>query len=382
MTRITEQVEALREQVQPQWNDERAARVYAGIGQLRRRRIVGRAGVSLGMAAAAAVCVAVWGGSSESAPMAAKSPASTPEVASSTADAHKLRLADGSVARLFGSHSELEVLDNTAGRVELALHAGRAKFDVVPNPDREFIVQAGNVRIVVIGTIFEVERTQGRVRVAVQRGRVRVEAPSGVRMLTRGQARLFEQAVVAPIAPAPVAEPVAPVAAIEEAPPPVRQLRARKRRVRGAGWRSLARAGDYEGAFAALQAGSRVENSASALMDAADASRLSGHPMEAVKYLERVGTVHAGSPQAPLAAFTLGRVLLDRLGQPHRAARAFRLARELSPRGSLVQDALAREVESLSKAGAALEANRRARLYLRTYPRGRRLRAVQLYGGL
>lgn len=391
MTRVSEQVDAMREHVQPQWDDERAARLYTGIGQLKRRRTVGRAGAGLGVVAAAAMFV-VWGGSLESASRTVASAAptrvvpsvhSTPAVA---AEGHKLRLADGSVAQLFGSHSELEVLDNTAGRVELALHAGRAHFDVVPNTEREFAVQAGDVRVVVIGTVFEVERTGERVRVAVQRGRVRVEAPSGVRMLETGQARLFEQAADVARAQDVADEPVEVVeeAEVTETRTGAVQRRGRKRPsvARDAGWRSLAQAGDYEGAFAALQTGSAVENSGDALMDAADAARLSGHPRAAVKYLERVNSAHSRSPVAPLAAFTLGRVLLDRLGQPHKAAKAFRRARELSPGGSLVQDALAREVEALSKAGATLEANRQAREYVRRYPQGRRLRAVQLYGGL
>jgi transmembrane sensor len=75
-------------------------------------------------------------------------------------------------------------------------------------------------------------------------------------------------------------------------------------------------------------------------------------------------------------------VYLDKLGQPDRAAAAFELARTLAPNGSLAQDALAREVEALSKGGSAQKAYLRALEYLQLYPTGRRLRAVQLYGGL
>jgi transmembrane sensor len=117
-------------------------------------------------------------------------------------------------------------------------------------------------------------------------------------------------------------------------------------------------------------------------MDAADAARLSGHPSNAVRYLESVVDRHARSPVAPLAAFTLGRVYLDQLGQPSQAAAAFERARKLSPHGSLAQDALAREVEALSKGGNAQKAYQRALEYLKRYPSGQRLRAVQLYGGL
>jgi len=49
------------------------------------------------------------------------------------------------------------------------------------------------------------------------------------------------------------------------------------------------------------------------------------------------------------AAFTLGRVLLDELGRPSEAVDAFPLAR--SSGGPLAEDALAREVEALSRAG-------------------------------
>jgi transmembrane sensor len=58
------------------------------------------------------------------------------------------------------------------------------------------------------------------------------------------------------------------------------------------------------------------------------------------------------------------------------------MARQLAPAGSMAQDALAREVESLSKAGNAHQAFVRAREYIERYPGGRRLRAVQLYGGV
>jgi transmembrane sensor len=109
---------------------------------------------------------------------------------------------------------------------------------------------------------------------------------------------------------------------------------------------------------------------------------LSGHAEASVSYLRRVLREHGRSPVAPLAGFTLGRVLLERLGQPSEAAEAFALARSSAPNGSLAQDALAREVEAWSKAGKSHEAYQRAQLYVQTYPNGRRLRAVRLYGGL
>jgi transmembrane sensor len=151
---------------------------------------------------------------------------------------------------------------------------------------------------------------------------------------------------------------------------------------RGASWRSLSQSGQYEAAFESLKKDHAVEDDPATLMDAADAARLSGHPEHAVEYLAQVVSRHPKSPVAPLAAFTLGRVYLDKLGQPDRASDAFALAQRLAPNGSLAPDALAREVEALSKGGNAHKAYLKAQEYLKRYPNGQRLRAVQLYGGL
>jgi transmembrane sensor len=118
------------------------------------------------------------------------------------------------------------------------------------------------------------------------------------------------------------------------------------------------------------------------LLFAADVARLSGNPQLAVPRLERVVRAHAGDSRAPLAAFTLGRTLLDGLGRPREAADAFARARRLSPSGALAQDALAREVESWSRAGEASLAHQRALDYLKLYPGGRREKAVRYHGGL
>jgi transmembrane sensor len=118
------------------------------------------------------------------------------------------------------------------------------------------------------------------------------------------------------------------------------------------------------------------------LLLAADVARMSHHPAQAVDPLRRAVGSHRSDPRAPLAAFTLGRVLLDELGRPREAADAFADARALAPGGPLAEDALAREVEAASRAGDASRANARAQLYVTTYPSGARIRSVRRYGGL
>ncbi|MEO7092617.1 MAG: hypothetical protein ABI175_05150, partial [Polyangiales bacterium] len=90
----------------------------------------------------------------------------------------------------------------------------------------------------------------------------------------------------------------------------------------------------------------------------------------------------SGDPRAPLAAFTLGRVLLEELGQPGQAAEAFAKARALGGAGPLAEDALAREVEAWWRAGATDKAHERAEEYVKVYPKGLRIRSVRKYGGL
>jgi transmembrane sensor len=133
----------------------------------------------------------------------------------------------------------------------------------------------------------------------------------------------------------------------------------------------LVKAGEFDAAWAEIEklGTEGLGKSAGELMDAADAARLSGHPKKAVPILERVLADHPKSPEAPLAAYTLGKLQAKR--QPARAARAFAKARKLAPKGPLAEDALAHEVEALRAAGRESEAEARAAEYRAQYPGGR-----------
>jgi transmembrane sensor len=93
--------------------------------------------------------------------------------------------------------------------------------------------------------------------------------------------------------------------------------------------------------------------------------------------LRRLLLEHRADARAPLAAFTLGRILLMELAQPGEAALAFAEVRALAPAGPFAEDALAREAEAWNKAGDAGKAAARAREYLRLYPHGRRAGSLQ-----
>jgi transmembrane sensor len=250
----------------------------------------------------------------------------------------------------------LEPIPDRHGR-GFALLAGGARFSVPHDTERTFVVTAGDVFIEDLGTTFTVRYIEGdRVAIAVEEGRVHVRAAATDTDISAGGT--LEVPVSATVSPEKRAARVGP------------------------SWRPLAERGQYSEAHEALRkAGpSAVRDDVADLMLAADAARLSGHPADAVPYLERAVSGHPSAPHSALAAFTLGRVLLDELHRPKQAMEAFARARAAG--GPLAEDALAREVEAASRAGDAAHSRDLALLYRRLYPNGRRAKAVSKFSGI
>jgi len=82
-------------------------------------------------------------------------------------------LADGSRLTL-NTDSRLRI-DMGANDRRVELRQGEAFFEVAKDPLRPFVVEAGDKRIVAVGTAFSVRRSGSDVRVLVSEGRVRVE---------------------------------------------------------------------------------------------------------------------------------------------------------------------------------------------------------------
>jgi transmembrane sensor len=245
-------------------------------------------------------------------------------------------------------------------------------------------VRAGDVRVRVLGTTFSVQQLpSGQTQVLVERGRVEVAWLGGATVLQAGQGGTFPPAVEAegdPGAPSASAFPAKPS---PPAPPPSAPG---ARGGSGSGsedaWRKDARAGDYGRAYEELHAGGpeAVRDDAADLMLAADIARLSGHPEDALRPLRAVCDRHSGDRRAPVAAFTLGRVL-DDLGRPAEAAAAFQRARVLWPAGPLAEDALSREADAWHRAGRTGAARAAAAAYLAGYPSGRHVAAMRTIVG-
>ncbi len=97
------------------------------------------------------------------------------DYSTSTAQVRDIRLEDGSIVHL-GADSAIEVSFEPAAR-RVRLLSGEAYFEVEPNPARPFQVEAKNVETTVLGTAFNVQMMSNGVAVAVNHGRVGVEAP-------------------------------------------------------------------------------------------------------------------------------------------------------------------------------------------------------------
>jgi transmembrane sensor len=149
-------------------------------------------------------------------------------------------------------------------------------------------------------------------------------------------------------------------------------------------WRDLATQGEYAAAYEKLGAGGIAARVRTAdldqLMALADVARFSGHPSDAAPPLRRAIAEHAKDPRAALAAFTLGRLHLDSLGNPSAAARAFREALSLGVPQALVEDAYLRLMEADAKAGDREAAHRVWQEYVEKFPQSPRRAVADRWG--
>ena len=255
--------------------------------------------------------------------------------------ASQTELSDGSIIDL-APGSRLEVLENTAKTFVSILRTGSGTFAVRPGGPRRWTVEAGLATVEVAGTQFTVTRTPGSVEVSVEHGIVLVRSEliqDRVQRLTAGEHLAIH-------APGPEPIPSLPVA-----PSRTRQS-----------------------ASAPHRADSTVNPvpppSLSELLEQADERRRQGDVRGAEAALRAALATHANEPQAALAAFTLGKLLLDVAGRPGDAAQAFARCLALSPPSALAEDALYRLAEAQARAGQAEAAGVTARQYQSRYPNG------------
>jgi len=270
--------------------------------------------------------------------------------------------------------AELDLLESSATKLVLALRRGRARFDVRPHGPRTWQVECADVTVQVVGTAFVVERAAAEVRVSVERGVVLVRGqgvPDRVQRIG-ARARFVARDASVPAAPAEATprgklEPDGVTHSVEPS------------------WREAARRRQWNSAWSTLRSDGLIQQTRRAdrvedLLLLADVARLSGHPQDAVAPLQRVSE-RSRDARAGLAALMLGRLRLDELDEPRRAAADLARALDLGLPGTLEQDARARIVQAYGRAGMREQARAAAAEYHRRFPRGARAEEVERWSG-
>ncbi|HEX7478898.1 MAG TPA: FecR family protein [Polyangiales bacterium] len=284
-----------------------------------------------------------------------------------------------------------KLVTRSSGGTLLALDLvqGFARFDVTPHGPRRWQIAAGAVQVEVLGTSFSVQRTAAQVRVAVERGLVRVSGPgvpSGEQRLAAQQALVVTQPLTQAAGAATAVEhdsradqPVAAEPSLAGAAP-----------VADGAWRAAIQravsAHQYARAYAVLGAAGYTRGALAArpvadLLMLADVARLSGHVREATLPLIQITEHHADDARAALAALTLGRIFCNQLSEPVKAAAAFELALALGLPDGLAEDGQARVVEAYVKSNRMQLARQAAVRYRARFPHGQQRAKVDAWAG-
>jgi transmembrane sensor len=258
------------------------------------------------------------------------------------------------------------VLTNESNRFVALLDHGRAHFDVRPGGPRSWQIETSRATVEVVGTAFVVDADDHRLVVEVERGIVIVRGervPGRVVRLTAGQHIGIEDPVVKTAAiPATPAVPVAPVAVAPAPVPPPPPVAVAERQPPAVHAPPV----QHVPPVAVAPSGSEL----AAAMTEADTRRANGDAAGAAAVLETALATARDAESKGMAEFTLGRLYLEQLGQPDRAAETFARMIALGQPLGLLEDAHARRIMALVKAGRRDEASAALADYDRAYPHG------------
>ncbi|HKO51490.1 MAG TPA: FecR domain-containing protein [Polyangiaceae bacterium] len=258
-------------------------------------------------------------------------------------------LGDGSSVKL-GSQSEVQVRSGRSSAISLQLARGELWCDVTHREERKFNVVAGDVEVRVVGTQFKVKTTAGsspRVEVNVTRGVVEVVSarrPGIVARVAAGQSWIQEAEVV-------VSQPDPAKAAGSDSVEPAKR-------------------------DAPQPSATPVARSGRELFEKAGESRRAGDAAAAAHAYEELLRLHPGDGRASLAAFELGRLRMDRLGDLSGAIAALERAVAMNIGPSFREDALARLVSAYASQGNLAACKRARDRYSSSYPAGVHAAAV------
>jgi transmembrane sensor len=284
------------------------------------------------------------------------------------ADRMSVSLVDGSKLTL-DPNSRVTVQDRSPSAVKLVVERGRLACDVTHRPGRSFVVVASGVEVRVVGTRFSVssERVNDAVRVGVQVERGVVEVRTGgesgaVTRVSAGQSWSQHTTARSAISE-PHAQGVAPAgsASADESESAPREAT------------SISPSATPTVSSRALPAATPASSSARnarELFEQATGLWREGRAQEAAQAYQTLLSTYPRDARAGLAAFELGRLRMDRLGDLPGALRALERAVTLAPSAGFREDALARVVRASAALGNARRCASAREQYLRDYPQG------------
>jgi transmembrane sensor len=233
-------------------------------------------------------------------------------------------------------------------RVESTVERGQVVFDVKHDGSRAFVVHAPGIEVLDRGTRFTVDVEGGVVAVSVEEGSVEIDRTGSAPVrLAGGEA--WSNGPTA--AQAPSTPPTASA-------PPVADTSA-----------AAAQPSTTPSVEAAIKPAEPRTPTPQELLQTANEARLAGHPKDAAAAFDALRRRFRSDPRAGLAAFELGRLRLDSLGDPAGAVEALNDAVALAPSGPFREDADARLVQAYDRTHDARCSTAR-QAYLTRYPNG------------
>lgn len=301
-----------------------------------------------------------------------------------------LNFPDGSRVEL-ASGAKANVVELTQEGATLELQAGKAVASVIHRPNTHWSLRAGPYRVAVTGTKFALEwvPNESHFELALNEGSVVVttdqsshaavtmRSPENL-VIDHGEWHLNSQvdSMVRPENPSASSVSAAPIHENEHAvvtsPNNLnpKSSRSTEAGLTVPGWQQLAQLGKYADAYSAAQqlGVTNLAQSASAqsMLVLSETCRFTGHASESLSVLTRLRQRFAGSDEAAIAAFQLGRLSSD----GHLAATWFQSYLRERPNGDLAREASGRLLEALDRAGDHAGAVRAAEQYLMHYPAG------------
>jgi hypothetical protein len=271
--------------------------------------------------------------------------------------------AEGTIRTGTGERLQLTLQGGTEARLESSSvmtidHGGRAKVDggevafKVPHQTtgHSYVVLAGPYRVVVLGTRFKLRLDDSRrLFVDVQEGVVEVWDHARLARLTPGETWASPAAAPEPAAATDATKPSEP------APSAAARSHARARTV------ALATPGDVA-----------ADAEARAALDA-------GEPSRALALYRALA--QRGGPAGENAAYEIGKILRDKLGQPASAVAAWRRYRADHPNGLLRAETDVSIIETLVHAGDTTGALAEANDFIRNHPDSERRAEIARVAG-